>query len=110
MKGPMALPGERGARCGGHGAAPGAGPASRRCADPDYEAAADRLLADAPPGPLWVFAYGSLIWKPAIETVEHLRATAPGWHRAFSLKLTRWRGSPTQPGLMMGLRRGGRCK
>lgn len=78
--------------------------------DAEYEAAAAKLLEQAVPGPLWVFAYGSLIWKPAIETTDHRRAVAYGWHRAFCLKLTRWRGSPMQPGLMMGLRRGGRCK
>ena len=58
---------------------------------------------------MWIFAYGSLIWKPAFYAVEHRRATAFGWHRAFCLELTRWRGSPQQPGLMMGLQRGGRC-
>ena len=110
MKGPMALTAELVARCERHEPDPGPEPGYRHYVDADYEAAADRLLAEAPPGALWVFAYGSLIWKPAIETVEHLRASAQGWHRAFCLKLTRWRGSPTQPGLMMGLRRGGRCK
>jgi cation transport protein ChaC len=51
-----------------------------------------------------------LIWKPAFVPVEHWRATAFGWHRAFCLELTRWRGSPQQPGLMMGLQRGGCCR
>jgi cation transport protein ChaC len=109
MKGPMALTAELVARCDRHEPDPGPEPGFRHYVDADYEAAADRLLGEAPPGPLWVFAYGSLIWKPATETTEHRRASAPGWHRAFCLKLTRWRGSPAQPGLMMGLRRGGRC-
>jgi cation transport protein ChaC len=110
VKGPMALTAELVARCERHEPDPGPQRGRWHYGDADYEAAADRLLAEAPPGALWVFAYGSLIWKPAIETIEHRRASAPGWHRAFCLKLTRWRGSPAQPGLMMGLRRGGRCK
>jgi cation transport protein ChaC len=75
----------------------------------EYEAAAATLLERKSPGPLWIFAYGSLIWKPAFVAVEHRRATAFGWHRSFCLELKRWRGSPQQPGLMMGLQRGGRC-
>ncbi len=59
--------------------------------------------------PLWVFAYGSLIWKHAFDPVEGIRATAHGWHRAFCLRMRRWRGSPDQPGLMMALMPGGRC-
>jgi cation transport protein ChaC len=106
----MALTAELAARCERAEPDPGPEPGHRPYDDADYEAAADGLLAEGPPGPLWVFAYGSLIWKPAIETAEHRNATAPGWHRAFCLRLTRWRGSPTQPGLMMGLRRGGACK
>jgi len=110
MKGGMALTEELVARCERCEVDPGPEPGYREYADADYEAAAARLLASAPSGELWVFAYGSLIWKPEIEIAEHRSATAPGWHRAFCLKLTRWRGSPAQPGLMMGLRRGGRCK
>ncbi|MBX3573195.1 MAG: gamma-glutamylcyclotransferase [Mesorhizobium sp.] len=79
--------------------------------DSDYEARADDLLSRRPiDGPLWVFAYGSLLWKPAFEFVEERYATAPGWHRTFRLKLTRWRGSPDRPGLMLVLDRGGRCR
>ena len=109
MKGPMALTAELVAHCERHEPDPGPEPGYRHYVDADYEAAADELLDQAPANALWVFAYGSLIWKPAIETIEHRRAAAPGWHRAFCLRLTRWRGSPAQPGLMMGLRRGGRC-
>ncbi len=105
----MTLTAELVARCERHEPDPGPEGGYRHYGDADYEAVADRLLDQAPSGGLWVFAYGSLIWKPAIETVDHRRASAPGWHRAFCLKLTRYRGSPTQPGLMMGLRRGGRC-
>jgi len=37
------------------------------------------------------------------------RATASGWHRSFCLELTRWRGTPALPGLMLALQSGGRC-
>ena len=109
MKGPMALTAELVARCERNELDPGPEPGYRHFVDQDYEVAADRLMATVPPGPLWVFAYGSLIWKPEIATIDHRRATAHGWHRAFCLQLMRWRGSPAQPGLMMGLKRGGRC-
>ena len=109
MKGPMALTADLVARCERSEPDPGPEGGYRHYVDEDYAAAADRLLSAAPPGPLWVFAYGSLIWKPEVPTIDHRRAAAYGWHRAFCLQLTRYRGSPTQPGLMMGLKRGGRC-
>lgn len=59
--------------------------------------------------PLWVFAYGSLIWKPEFDAIGDLHATAFGWHRSFCMKISHWRGTPEQPGLMMALERGGRC-
>jgi cation transport protein ChaC len=77
--------------------------------DDDFRALALRLAGEADEGPLWVFAYGSLIWKPAFESVEQQRATAFGWHRSFCLDIARWRGIAEQPGLMMALERGGRC-
>jgi len=75
----------------------------------DYKVLAARLADEADEEPLWVFAYGSLIWKPAFESVEQRGASAYGWHRSFCLDLVRWRGSVEQPGLMMALERGGRC-
>jgi cation transport protein ChaC len=105
----MALTAELVARCHRSEPDPGRNPNYAYFTDADYEAAAAMLLRQRPPGPLWVFAYGSLIWKPACDAVERRRATAYGWHRAFSLELRRWRGSAEQPGLMLALERGGRC-
>jgi cation transport protein ChaC len=105
----MALTAELVARCLRLEPDPGPEPGRHDFTEAEYDAASRALLERKPPGPLWIFAYGSLIWKPACETVEHQRATAFGWHRAFSLELTRWRGSRQQPGLMMALERGGRC-
>jgi cation transport protein ChaC len=105
----MALTPELVAQCQRTVPDPGPRPGYRPFTDDEYGAVAADLLRRKPPGPLWVFAYGSLLWKPAYDAVEQRRATAYGWHRAFSLELTRWRGSPQQPGLMMALERGGRC-
>ena len=70
---------------------------------------AEAFVALRPAGPLWLFAYGSLIWKPETDHVEARPALIRGWHRRFCLRLTRWRGTPEQPGLMMALDRGGSC-
>jgi len=78
--------------------------------DDDYLAIAQSLIASRSiPGPLWVFGYGSLIWKPEIPHEEERIAVAHGWHRAFCIRLRRWRGTPEEPGLMLGLLRGGSC-
>lgn len=70
---------------------------------------AHRYHLECGDAPFWIFAYGSLIWKPGFDAVDHMRATAYGWHRSFCLRIRRWRGTPQQPGLMMALERGGRC-
>ena len=110
MKGPMSLTADLIARCERQEPDPGPDPRVRYFTAAEYEVAADGLIEQAPPGQLWIFAYGSLMWKPAIATTDHRHAVAHGWHRSFCLRLTRGRGSAAQPGLMMGLRRGGRCK
>jgi cation transport protein ChaC len=105
----MALTEELVARC--HRSEPDLGlpPNLTPVSDAGYEHHAAALLKQRKPGPFWLFAYGSLIWKPAFEPVEHCRATAYGWHRAFTMQLTRWRGTPEVPGLMMVLEPGGCC-
>ena len=61
-------------------------------------------------GPIWLFAFGSLIWKPGCEHVEERKGLVRGWHRAFRLGWDyRWRGNAEHPNLMMGLDRGGQC-
>ena len=64
--------------------------------------------AEPDPG-AWVFAYGSLIWNPAIDYVERRFARLHGWHRSFCLSTTAGRGSAELPGLVLGLDRGGAC-
>ena len=73
---------------------PGPSPGIVGLEDADYDELVATLLAHRPPGDIWVFAYGSLIWKPELAFLERRRATAYGWHRSFCLRLTRWRGPP----------------
>jgi glutathione-specific gamma-glutamylcyclotransferase len=57
----------------------------------------------------WVFAYGSLIWSPDIEFAERRVAKLYGYHRAFCISSTRYRGTAERPGAVLGLDRGGSC-
>jgi cation transport protein ChaC len=58
---------------------------------------------------VWLFAYGSLIWNPALSFEERRFARVHGWHRAFCLSTIAGRGTPEAPGLVLGLDRGGAC-
>lgn len=69
------------------------------------------LLAAHPAGgDLWVFGYGSLMWNPACHVAETAPALLHGYHRSFCLSMPVGRGSPEQPGLMLALEPGGRCR
>ncbi len=57
----------------------------------------------------WVFAYGSLIWDPGFPYVEKQRAVIHGYHRRFCLYSNHYRGTPEEPGLVLGLDKGGCC-
>lgn len=59
---------------------------------------------------LWVFAYGSLIWRPNFHFVERRLVTLRGYHRALCLWSHDHRGSPEVPGIVFGLDRGGCCR
>ncbi len=88
---------------------PGPAPGIADPTEDELHALAAGLLEAHRPEPLWLFAYGSLIWKPEVEHIEHVPATATGWHRRFCMQLNRWRGTNEVPGLMMALDRGGSC-
>ena len=60
--------------------------------------------------PVWVFAYGSLMWSPEIRFAEALPAKVHGWHRSFCLYSPEYRGTRERPGLVLGLDRGGSCR
>ncbi len=56
---------------------------------------------------VWIFGYGSLIWRPEFEFIESRLAKLDQHHRALCLWSRINRGTPELPGLVFGLERGG---
>jgi len=68
-------------------------------------------LKDWNPGQdLWIFGYGSLIWRPEFEFVEQRAASLEGYHRSLCLWSRINRGTPEIPGLVFGLEQSGACQ
>lgn len=80
-----------------------------KLSDDDMLAVAEQMARQLEGRPLWVFAYGSLIWRPNFEYVETRRGVVHGWRRSFCFRIRNWRATPDQPGLMLALQRGGSC-
>ena len=59
---------------------------------------------------LWVFAYGSLMWRQDFPFVEQIEARPIGSHRALCVYSFVHRGTAERPGLVLGLDRGGACR
>jgi cation transport protein ChaC len=59
---------------------------------------------------IWIYGYGSLIWRPEFDYLERRLATLRGYHRALCLWSRVNRGTPESPGLVFGLDRGGSCR
>src|SRR5262245_12147477 len=83
-------------------------PANWRLSDEAREATRRQALAGHT-GDMWIFAYGSLMWDPAVHVVEIRTAALEGYHRRFCLKIEIGRGSADRPALMAGLDHGGEC-
>lgn len=58
---------------------------------------------------IWLFAYGSLIWRPECPSIEMERGRIHGYHRGLYLWSRIHRGTQERPGLVFGLDRGGSC-
>ena len=77
----------------------------------EREASLREALKQYGPGEeAWVFAYGSLMWNPALEYAETVPCEVEGWRRSFCFWVPLGRGTPELPGLMLALEGGGRCE
>jgi glutathione-specific gamma-glutamylcyclotransferase len=59
---------------------------------------------------LWVFGYGSLMWRPGFAFAEKAPAALIGAHRSLCIYSFHHRGTQDHPGLVLGLDEGGACR
>ena len=77
----------------------------------DPAALLDRVLAEwGGTDDLWIFGYGSLIWRPGFDFAEQRRAKVHGWHRALKMWSRINRGTMDRPGLVFAMLSGGCCQ
>ena len=70
----------------------------------------DDILQQCLGADVWIFAYGSLIWNPIFLYSDRRVGKVYGWHRRFCHWTPVGRGTPGNPGLVLGLDRGGSCR
>jgi cation transport protein ChaC len=79
----------------------------------ELEHSLNATLAARPSGDgadIWIFAYGSLIWNPTFAYCARMPGAIHGWHRRFCVGAPLGRGTLEQPGIVLGLDRGGSCR
>ncbi len=85
--------------------------APRYLSDDERKRLLTETWASRPPdAALWIFAYGSLIWRPALPVAETVGAVVDGYHRGLCLWSCLSRGTLEAPGLVLALDEGGRCE
>ena len=77
--------------------------------DDELLASRRSLIPDDYQGEVWLFGYGSLIWNPVLEIAERQIGRIYGYHRRYCLLTKIGRGTPENPGLILGLDHGGSC-
>ncbi|RDE19694.1 gamma-glutamylcyclotransferase [Motiliproteus coralliicola] len=79
-------------------------------ADTRLQVHPDAICPELPEGDLWVFAYGSLLWRPGFDFTDRLPARLYGYHRSLCVWSHTHRGTVENPGMVLGLDRGGSCR
>src|SRR5205809_7266186 len=60
--------------------------------------------------PVWIFAYGSLMWDREFPRIAAAPALLQGYYRRFCLYSYDYRGTRSRPGLTLGLDWCGTCR